>query len=134
MIVELIAAAALGGLLLWMALSALGTADPDSDDLTFDPVDETPRGRALLAIRDLEFDRETGKIGDADFQAIRTRLSWEAVRILDREAPEGAAAPAAPAARPPSAAEPVSCPACGPRPESDARFCSRCGGRIVQPA
>lgn len=131
MIVELIAAAALGGLLLWMALSALGTADPDSDDLTFDPIDETPRGRALLAIRDLEFDRETGKIGDADFQAIRTRLSWEAVRILDRETPEGAAAPSA---RPPAAAEPVSCAVCGPRPETDARFCSRCGGRIAQPA
>ena len=127
MIVELVAAAALGGLLLWMALSALGTPDPEGDELIFDPVDETPRGRALLAIRDLEFDRETGKIGEADFQALKTRLSWEAVRVLDREAPAGPASPV------PAVAEsrPGPCPTCGPRPEADARFCSRCGGRLA---
>ncbi len=130
MIAELIAAAALGGLLLWMALSALGGADSESDDLIFDPVDETPRGRALLAIRDLEFDRETGKIGEADFRAIKARLSWEAVRILDREVPDA----------PPSGGPAVpedrhgDCPACGPRPEADARFCSRCGGRLARAA
>ena len=122
MIAELVAAVALGGLLLWMALSPLGTADPESDEVLFDPVDETPRGRALLAIRDLEFDRETGKIGEADFQALKTRLSWEAVRVLDREVPDpGPAAPRVPAAP---------CPSCGPRPEADARFCSRCGGLL----
>lgn len=131
MIAELIAAAALGGLLLWMALSALGTSDADADELTFDPVDETPRGRALLAIRDLEFDRETGKIGEADFHQIKTRLSWEAVRILDREGTDAPGAPTSAAAQPTG---PVTCAACGPRPEADARFCSRCGGRIAQPA
>ncbi len=130
MIVELVAAAALGGLLLWMALSALGGTDSEADDLIFDPVDETPRGRALLALRDLEFDRETGKIGEADFRAIKTRLSWEALRVLDREVPD------APAGWAPAVAEERAgdCPACGPRPEADARFCSRCGGRLARAA
>lgn len=130
MIAELVAAAALGGLLLWMVLSPLGTADPESDDVIFDPVDETPRGRALLAIRDLEFDRETGKIGEADFQALKTRLSWEAVRVLDREVPDSPALASATVVESPA----TPCPTCGPRPESDPRFCSRCGGRLARAA
>ena len=131
MIAELVAAAALGGLLLWMVLSPLGTADPESDDVIFDPVDETPRGRALLAIRDLEFDRETGKIGEADFQALKTRLSWEAVRVLDREVPDS---PALVSSATVVEGPATPCTSCGPRPERDPRFCSRCGGRLARAA
>jgi len=129
MIAELVAAAALGGLLLWMALSPLGTARNDADELDFDPIDETPRGRALLAIRDLEFDRETGKIGDQDFTTLKAKLNWEALQALEQSG-GGPTAEGAPAAGRAATAAPAACRTCGPRPESDAVFCSRCGSRL----
>jgi hypothetical protein len=48
---------------------------------------------ALSALRDLEDDRETGKIGEADYAELRARLTAQAVEILkkldehDRTAP-----------------------------------------------
>ncbi len=117
MILELITAILLGALVLWMALGALGTL-PENDGLEdADPVEETPRGRALLAIKELEFDRATGKVSDEDYHGIRGRLAIEAAQVLDR--PTTVAAPVAAVIR--------GCPTCGPRPELGARFCSACG-------
>ncbi len=42
------------------------------------------REMALAALRDLEDDRQTGKIGDADYAELKARLSSRAVEILDR--------------------------------------------------
>ncbi|HEU4748617.1 MAG TPA: hypothetical protein VFS56_08965 [Gemmatimonadaceae bacterium] len=69
---------------------------------------------AVDALRELEFDRETGKISDADYGTLKARYTGEAV----------AAMRAAEAGR-------KSCPRCGPRPEADAEFCSSCGARLV---
>ena len=124
MILELVAAAALGALLIWLAL---GRDDSDRADwmaVAGDPVEETPRGRALLALKELDFDRETGKIGDADYQALKAQLSREAVRLLEEQPGESAAAPAHAPTRP-------VCGRCGPRPEPVARFCSRCGEPVA---
>lgn len=121
MIFETVAAAALGLLLVWLALGR-SPRRVDWDDGSTDALEETPRGRALLAIKELEFDRETGKINETDFQAFRAQLGREAVRLLD--------SPAAPMTSGSDAIAdigPPSCRRCGPRPESPARFCSRCG-------
>ena len=37
---------------------------------------------ALAALRDLEDDRQTGKIGDADYAALRARLEASAVELM----------------------------------------------------
>jgi hypothetical protein len=37
---------------------------------------------ALTALRDLEEDRSTGKIGDADYDAMKTKLSAQAVELM----------------------------------------------------
>jgi hypothetical protein len=123
MILEITAAVLLGALLLWLAL---GTDEPRVErwaDLVADPLEDTPRGRALLAIRELEFDRETGKIADGDYQALRAQLSRDAVRLIEAS-PGREAADAGP-----TDAEPANaiCSRCGPRPEPAALFCSSCG-------
>ncbi|MSR01133.1 MAG: zinc ribbon domain-containing protein [Gemmatimonadetes bacterium] len=117
MILELITAMLLGALVLWMALGALGTQTTDDGLEEADPLEETPRGRALLAIKELEFDRATGKVSDEDYQSIRGRLAFEATEVLGRSA--AVSAPAVTTLR--------GCPQCGPRPEAGARFCSACG-------
>ena len=114
---------------------------PDPEDL-----EETPKGLALSALREIEFDRETGKLSDADYQALYSKYSAEALVLLRSEGsrPPGSAAPGDPvesliAARVRSlqsggAAAPTAslkCPTCGPRPEPDAVHCSDCGRRLA---
>lgn len=42
----------------------------------------TRHAMALAALRDLEDDRQTGKIGDADYAAMRARLESRAVLLM----------------------------------------------------
>ena len=42
------------------------------------------RAMALAALRDLEEDRATGKIGDADYAEMKERLSAQAVDLMKR--------------------------------------------------
>ena len=74
---------------------------------------ETP-GTAVEALRELEFDRQTGKISDADYGPLKARYTEEAVAVM-RAAESGRKA----------------CPVCGPRPEADAVFCSKCGAPLA---
>jgi Double zinc ribbon len=100
--------------------------DPD-DDLS-------PRAVALRALKEIEFDRATGKLSDADYDVLKTRYTSEALAALRAERPGSekretgnVAAPPFPVSRVPF---PV-CPTHGPRPESDAAFCSECGRRLA---
>jgi len=43
---------------------------------------DTRRAMALSALRDLEDDRQTGKIGDADYEAIKAKLEARAVELM----------------------------------------------------
>ncbi len=102
--------------------------DPD-DDLS-------PRAVALRALKEIEFDRATGKLSDADYDELKAKYTSEALAALRAEgAPQERVAPAAqraPAVATPSrAGRPVAaCPTHGSRPESDAHFCSECGRRL----
>ena len=42
----------------------------------------TRHAMALAALRDLEDDRQTGKIGDADYEALKARLEARAVTLM----------------------------------------------------
>ena len=101
--------------------------DPD-DDLS-------PRAVALRALKEIEFDRATGKLSDADYDALKAKYAAEALAALRTEArdarwggrdAEPSQAPSDPASRIPHPA----CPTHGPRPEADAEFCSECGRRL----
>jgi len=96
---------------------------------------------AVAALREIEFDRETGKLSDSDYAELKTRYTREALAELRAaDARNAAAVPVVVAAMSPAdASDPVeaaihrarqnqrSCGVCGPRPEPDATYCSSCG-------
>jgi hypothetical protein len=63
---------------------------------------------AVDALREIEFDKETGKLSESDYDALRVSYTERALQELRNEGRPG-------------------CPNCGPRPEADAAFCSNCG-------
>ena len=141
MLAETLAAALVGLMALWLVLRPI-LGPSVSQDLVEEPLDpdETPRGVALLALKEIDFDRETGKLSDTDYQFLKEKYTLEALAALradeEAEAPDDvealiahrvSALRSAAATAPPGA--PV-CSACGPRPESDAVYCSTCGGRL----
>ncbi|MBA3853666.1 MAG: hypothetical protein C0503_04570 [Gemmatimonas sp.] len=102
--------------------------------------EQAPEASALEALREIEFDQATGKLSPEDYATLKATYTPRALAELRaREAGDAAAAtPAVAAAR--SAADDAaealiarvkqggrSCANCGPRPESDAAFCSDCG-------
>jgi ribosomal protein L40E len=73
------------------------------------------RPRATLAVdalRELEFDRETGKISDSDYEPLKARYTEQALAVM-------------------RAGSASVCEKCGPRPERDAEFCSNCGSALI---
>jgi hypothetical protein len=116
------------------------------------------RDAVYEAIRDAEFDRETGKLTAEDYQLMRQRLTAEGVRLLQeldrlmqsdvreeleqeieaevlalrrRQAPGGA--PLAPDAATQVASDGqwVRCPACSSRVRANAQFCTHCGTSLA---
>ena len=94
-------------------------------------VRQSDKDAAVFALREIEFDRATGKLSDADYADLKTRYTEAAVLAMRQEA----ATPAA-NAQPDDEIEAavrayrdqhVACPTCGPRPEPDAEFWSSCG-------
>lgn len=108
---------------------------------------------AIDALREIEFDRETGKLSDSDYSALKTEYTRKGLvemrtrrGALPKPSPVTPAVPAgAAAAQTPNAetsrealdmAEAAilryrairrECDTCGPRPEPDPAFCSNCG-------
>ncbi len=101
--------------------------------------EQAPEASALEALREIEFDQATGKLSPEDYATLKATYTPMALAELRaREAGAAAASPAAAAAMSAvdDAAEALiarvkqagrNCPSCGPRPESDAAFCSDCG-------
>lgn len=146
MAVEAIVAAVVGVAVLYLVLQPL-LASRVPKPTVFEPLDpeETPKGVALTALKEIEFDRETGKLSDADYEFLKAKYTGQALEALRAEKASGevddvevmiaarvqslrSAATSTPST--PSPDSPRSCPGCGPRPETDALFCSTCGARL----
>ena len=126
MALELIGALAIAALVLWLVFEpVLGVPRAGLELLEPEAPEETRRGTALLALKEIEFDRETGKLSDRDYDMLKARYSAEALSAISEEDP---VVPEAPPAVPAGAM--LSCVSCGPRPEPDAVFCSNCGRRL----
>jgi Double zinc ribbon len=96
--------------------------------------DLSPRAVALRALREIEFDRATGKLSDADYARLKFQYTGEAVAALRAEGPPREDAPAverAPAVAASLTPVAPSCSTHGPRSESGAQFCSECGRRLA---
>ena len=88
---------------------------------------------SVAALREIEFDRVTGKLSDSDYAQLKERYTREALAHMRSERSESAASATEGAEdeleaviRAYRAQRPV-CTVCGPRPENDAAFCSECG-------
>jgi hypothetical protein len=138
--IEVAAAALVGVLALAWVLEPFlrPAASRPPDDEPLDP-EETPRGIALAALKEIEFDRATGKLSDADYEQLKARYTAKALAVLRTEAGgddarkmiAARAGPVPHAARGSGPQAALRCPGCGPRPEPDAVFCSSCGSRVA---
>jgi hypothetical protein len=152
MLAEALAAVLVGALVLWLVLQPLIRPGAPRRPV-FEPVDpeETPKGIALSALKEIEFDRETGKLSDTDYQFLKAKYTAAALEAL-RQEPESEragigsdnveamiaakvralrSASAFTSSDPISApSTPLACSSCGPRPEPDAVYCSSCGRRL----
>ncbi|MEE8191775.1 MAG: zinc ribbon domain-containing protein [Gemmatimonadales bacterium] len=112
-------------------------AAADLDEAEFMDIEESesPKIQALLALKEIEFDRATGKLSEEDYGALKAKYAKIALEAMDAEerAETGVAADAAEELIR-QAAQAKVCPACGPRPETDAAFCSECGQKLTAPA
>lgn len=100
-------------------------ATPDAGDEGEDPDDDLSRQAvALRALKEIEFDRATGKLSDTDYEALKAKYTTEALAALRNEA--GNVPPSATT----FAVSRFPCPEHGARPEIDAQFCSECGRRL----
>ncbi len=101
------------------------------------PSSPTDQSSAIDALREIEFDRETGKLSDADYTALKASYTQAALDEL--RARDAAGTPTPPGVtddaveraiagyrRHPATTKAV-CPVDGARPEADALFCSACG-------
>jgi hypothetical protein len=102
---------------------------------------------AIVALREIEFDRATGKLSDADYADLKARYTQRALEAMRAQGVAPAGAPAEDAVEAAVLAYRSrlrSCSRCGPRPEPDAIYCSNCGafldekcagcGRVVEEA
>ena len=137
MALEAVAAALVGALAVYLVLRPI-LAPPRRAVPVVEPLDpeETPKGVALTALKEIEFDRETGKLSDADYELLKrkyTSAALDALRAEEATAPredvEALIAARVQALRG-SPAGARACVTCGPRPEAEAEFCSSCGRRL----
>lgn len=146
MTLEAIVAAVVGVAALYLVLQPL-LAPRIPRASVFEPLDpeETPKGVALAALKEIEFDRETGKLSDADYEFLKAKYTGQALEALRAEKFAGEVGDieamiasrvkslrSAATSTPPTSTSHGSgvCPTCGPRPEADALFCSNCGARL----
>jgi double zinc ribbon protein len=149
---EVLAAVLVGIAALWLVLQPLIGSHP-SPSLPFEPLDpeETPKGVALAALKEIEFDRETGKLSDDDYEFLKAKYTVAAVEALRQDQAETvsndiealiaakvrslrsatATTPPDTSPRSPASGSRPACDTCGPRPEPDAVFCSTCGRRLT---
>ncbi len=81
---------------------------------------------AVVALREIEFDRATGKLSDGDYADLKSRYTAQALQAM-RAGSAPVSADAIEAAVLEYRARLKSCTHCGPRPEPDAVYCSNCG-------
>ena len=71
---------------------------------------------AIAALRELEFEYQTGKVSDEDYATLRTRYARDALAARDELG---------------ETVESESCTACGAAIRGGAKFCSACGGALT---
>ena len=82
---------------------------------------------AVVALREIEFDRATGKLSDADYGELHARYTERALVAMRGGSPNNVEGDPVELAVLAYRARLRECGTCGPRPEPDAAYCSNCG-------
>jgi hypothetical protein len=82
---------------------------------------------AVAALREIEFDRATGKLSDSDYEELRARYTERALDAMRRGEASALPGDVVEAAVLAYRTRLKHCAKCGPRPEPDAIYCSNCG-------
>ncbi len=147
---ELLAGVLVAGAALALVLEPLvrwvPAAASSLEEIDFTSIEESesPKIQALLALKEIEFDRATGKLSDEDYALLKGKYSKLALAAIKHEdATEVETSASSPDVDPADPAERVvaalkakrskTCPVCGPRPEAAAVFCSSCGRSLLTP-
>ena len=88
------------------------------------------RTAALTALRDLDFDFQTGKVSEEDYPALREQLVAEAAKYVAAETDRDDRLEAMIHARKAAAAGQKPCPRCGEQLDATTSFCPRCGAEV----
>lgn len=109
MLLEAVVAGITGLAVLWLVLQPVVAPMPAAAPEVDPPApEETARGQALLALKELEFDRATAKLSEEDYAALRARYEAKAIAVLD------------------------GCAACGAAMEPADRYCGACGAGKIE--
>ena len=108
---------------------------------------EADKALVLRSIKELEFDRAMGKVGDDDFRDISARLRARAIALMEQldtyaehqpmERPvfrpgDPAGLKTGGSEDPRRGPQPNACASCGTPNDADARFCKQCGQSLSQ--
>jgi hypothetical protein len=85
------------------------------------------REAVLSALRDLDFDFKTGKVGEEDYQPLRAQLLAEAARYMEEEEKGEDRLEQMIQARRTGKRQGHACPRCESPVRDGQRFCSKCG-------
>lgn len=127
-----VVAAGFVGLALSRAVAGFFNAGAEPAPVAGRSRDELERQKVLVlrSIKELEFDKAMGKVSEADFTAIMSRLRTRALTAMQDLERIPAAAPVA-AAPPPAVVAGNFCTQCGTANDVDARFCKSCGTKLA---
>lgn len=119
------------------AVAASGGRTSQVDDIDFtDPQESTsPKVQALLALKEIEFDRATGKLSDEDYADLKSKYSAAALAAIKKEdaeesADDEEAADLAEAAIQRAKGKARFCSECGAKLPAIAKFCGECGTKV----
>ncbi len=124
---------------------SVGGASPwdwveDEDDLVDLEESGSAKIKALLALREIEFDRATGKLSDDDYASLKQEYSQAALAAIKEEKAADVEQPGTDQA-PPDAEAVIArarsqllgeCPTCQHALEPGSIFCSSCGRSLVE--
>ena len=91
---------------------------------------ESRREAIFSALRDLDFDFNTGKVGEEDYTPLRVQLLGEAAQYIEQEKREEEQLEALIQSRRANQKQSIRCDHCDAPMEAGQKFCSKCGSAV----